>query len=68
MILSTPVCGVDTKKEITAPLLAPSFFNSTAVGTTPQEHSGKGTPTIDAFTTEENFSDPRCLRTFSFLM
>jgi hypothetical protein len=43
-IESTPVSGVDIKKERTAPFDAPFFLNDIAIGTTPQEHSGIGIP------------------------
>ena len=51
-MLSTPVCGVEVRKDTVAPLLAPSFRNDMAVGITPQEQSGKGMPKAAAFSTE----------------
>ncbi len=43
-IESTPDSGVDTKNETVAPLEAPCFLKDMAVGKTPQEHKGSGTP------------------------
>ncbi len=50
--LSTPVCGVDVRNEVTAPFEAPFFFKYIAVGTTPHEHKGSGTPMIEALITD----------------
>ena len=36
--------GVEIKKEMVEPSLAPSFLICVATGMTPQEHKGKGTP------------------------
>ena len=44
MMESTPVCGVAMRNEATAPLLAPSRRSDIAVGITPQEQRGSGTP------------------------
>src|SRR5918996_3380470 len=41
---STPVSGVETKKETVAPLVAPWRLSPSAVGSTPQEQSGNGAP------------------------
>jgi hypothetical protein len=43
-IESTPVEGVEIKKETVAPRLAPSFRRAIAVGITPQEQIGRGIP------------------------
>ena len=51
-IESTPVCGVAIKNEVVAPFDAPSLRNDIAVGMTPHEHNGKGTPIIAAQKTE----------------
>ena len=58
---STPDSGVEIKKAVTAPLLAPCFFKVAAAGNTPQEHSGMGIPRIAALTVDINFPLPRCL-------
>ena len=47
-ILSTPVCGVEIKKEVVAPFVAPCFLRYAETGITPHEQSGSGTPNIDA--------------------
>jgi hypothetical protein len=47
---STPVCGVLIMKEVVAPGDAPALRKPSAVGMTPQEHSGSGTPSSDART------------------
>ena len=53
MMESTPVCGVAIRKEVTAPLEAPSLRMDIAVGITPQEHNGKGMPMSAALMTLE---------------
>ena len=53
MMESTPVCGVAIRKEVTAPLEAPSLRMDIAVGITPQEHKGKGMPMSAALMTLE---------------
>ena len=60
IILSTPVCGVEVKKEVTAPRVAPFLPSSIAVGTTPQEQSGSGTPIKEDFITEPIPFLPTC--------
>ena len=65
-MLSMPVCGVEIKKEVTAPLEAPLFFSSIAVGTTPQEQSGRGTPTAAALMTELKLLSPSWRKISSF--
>ena len=51
VIESTPVSGVDTKKEVVAALEAPARRKPTAAGITPHEHKGKGAPNNAALTT-----------------
>ena len=51
-IESTPVCGVEIRKDTVAPFDAPSRLIEAAVGITPQEHSGSGTPKSAAQITE----------------
>ena len=50
-MLSRPVCGVATKKEVDAARDAPLRRMEMAAGSTPQEHNGKGMPTAADFTT-----------------
>ena len=47
-----PVCGVAMRNEAMAPFEAFSFLSPIAVGMTPHEHSGKGTPNSAAQTTD----------------
>ncbi len=47
--LSTPVSGVETKKEIVEGVEAPLRRKPSAAGMTPQEHKGKGAPITAAF-------------------
>jgi hypothetical protein len=49
---STPVSGVEMRKETVAPLLAPCRRSPSAVGSTPQEHSGSGAPMAEAQSTD----------------
>ena len=49
---STPVCGVAIRKETVAPFDAPSRRNDMAVGMTPHEQRGNGTPKSAALKTE----------------
>jgi len=60
---STPVIGVEMRKESVAPFDAPDFLMEVAKGMTPQEHTGRGMPNTVDFTTEEMLSFPRCLVT-----
>ena len=60
---STPVIGVEIRKERVAPLLAPDFLMEVAKGMTPQEHTGRGMPNTVDLTTEEMLSLPKCLVT-----
>lgn len=57
---STPVVGVEIKKEAVAPLLAPSFLICVATGITPQEHRGNGIPISVAFKTARKLEGERC--------
>ncbi len=56
---STPDSGVDMRKAVVAPLLAPCFRSDTAAGRTPQDHSGMGIPNIAALNTDRNRPCPR---------
>ena len=51
-IESTPVSGVAMRNATVAPLLAPCRTSPSAVGSTPQEQRGTGTPMIDAQSTD----------------
>ncbi len=65
---STPDSGVEIKKAVVAPLLAPCFFIDAAAGSTPQDHKGMGIPKIAALNTEVNRPFPRCLATIAGLI
>ncbi len=43
-MLSTPVCGVAMRNDVEAALEAPFRLMAIAVGNTPHEHNGNGTP------------------------
>jgi len=60
------VCGMDVKKAIVAPLLAPSLLSAIPVGITPHEHRGRGIPAIVAQSTERKFGFAICFIYFSF--
>ena len=62
-MLSTPVCGVDSRNETVDPLLAPCWCRDMATGITPQEHSGSGMPNSVAFSTGRKPRPPRCRST-----
>ena len=64
-MLSTPVCGVDKRKAVTAARLAPWRRIEAATGITPQEHNGSGTPNSDAFHTDDSPRRPRWRSTHS---
>ena len=49
---SMPVCGVAMRNEAMAPFEAFSLRSPMAVGMTPHEHSGRGTPSSAAQTTD----------------
>ena len=59
-IESTPVSGVDIRNAVVGPGPAPCFLSEAATGTTPHEHSGRGTPRSAAFTTALAVLPPRC--------
>lgn len=60
---STPDSGVDIKKAVAAPLLAPCFRSDTAAGSTPQDHKGMGMPSSAALKTDLNLPRPSCWAT-----
>jgi hypothetical protein len=64
-MLSTPVCGVDSKNEIVEPLLAPCLYSDIDTGITPQEHKGNGTPKIEALTNCQILVPPKWRSTIS---
>jgi hypothetical protein len=51
-IESTPLSGVDMRKDKQAPLFAPCFFIPATAGTTPQDQRGIGIPKRDAYKTD----------------
>ena len=57
-MLSTPVCGVDTKNDTVEPFDAPDSLKVAATGITPQEHRGKGIPNNVDFKIELKFLNP----------
>ena len=57
---STPLVGVDTKKEMVALLEAPSRLKDSARGITPQLHIGRGMPNTAAFIDEERPLTAKC--------
>jgi hypothetical protein len=65
---STPDSGVDIRKAVVAPLLAPCFFSDAAAGSTPQDHKGMGIPNRAALITEVKRPFPRCLATVAGLI
>jgi hypothetical protein len=60
---STPDSGVEIKKAVVAPLLAPCLRSDTAAGNTPHDHNGIGMPRKAALNTEENRPRPKCRTT-----
>ncbi len=64
-MLSTPVCGVESRNEVVAARLAPWRRNEAATGITPHEHNGNGTPNSAALTTGPKPRPPRCRSTNS---
>tara|TARA_Y100000590_G_scaffold442626_1_gene570958 strand:- start:284 stop:562 length:279 start_codon:yes stop_codon:yes gene_type:complete len=58
-MLSTPVCGVEIKKDEVAPFEAPWLLKYADTGITPQEQSGIGTPNKDAKKTDLNDFFPK---------
>ena len=61
-MLSSPVCGVDTRNETVDPLEAPDSLRVAATGITPQEHRGIGIPNIVDFKIDKISFDPMCFR------
>lgn len=62
-MLSTPVCGVETRKDTVAPLDAPDSRRVAATGITPQEHNGNGMPNKVDLKIEKIFFCPMCFVT-----
>lgn len=60
-IESTPVVGVETRKDKILDFVAPSFSKEEAKGITPQEQTGRGTPKIVALIIDKNPGLPNCL-------
>lgn len=60
---STPDSGVEIRKAVVAPRLAPCFRSDTAAGNTPQDHNGMGMPRKAALKTDAKRPRPRCLTT-----
>ena len=58
---STPDSGVEIRKAVVAPLLAPCLRSDTAAGSTPHDHNGIGIPKNADLTTDLNLPCPRCL-------
>ena len=56
---STPDSGVEIRKAVVAPLLAPCLLSDAAAGSTPHDQSGNGTPSSAALTTELYRPRPR---------
>jgi len=65
MMLSTPVCGVESRNAVVAPRLAPWRRRDAETGITPQEHSGNGTPKAAALTIDQMPRPPRWRSTVS---
>jgi hypothetical protein len=53
-IESMPDSGVEIKKAVVAPLLAPCLRSDTAAGKTPHDHKGIGIPKNAALNTDKN--------------
>ena len=58
---STPDSGVEIKKAVVAPMLAPCLRSDTAAGNTPHDHNGIGIPKKAALKTDLKRPCPRCL-------
>ena len=58
---STPVSGVDIRKDVVAALDAPLRRKPRAAGITPHEQSGSGAPNRAAFTVDMMPGFPKCL-------
>ena len=61
-MLSTPVCGVESRNEVAAARLAPWRRNDAATGITPHEHSCSGTPNSAVIQT---YNDHRIAMSFA---
>ncbi len=59
-MLSTPVCGVESRNEVAAARLAPCRRIEATTGITLHEQSGSGIPSKVAFTTGPRPLPPRC--------
>ena len=59
-MLSTPVCGVESRNDVAAARLAPCRRIDATTGITLQEQSGSGIPSKVAFTTGPKPLPPRC--------
>src|SRR5208337_1275488 len=59
-MLSTPVCGVESRNEVAAARLAPCRRMEATTGITLQEQSGSGIPSKVAFRTGPIPFPPRC--------
>jgi hypothetical protein len=59
-MLSTPVCGVAMRKAVVAEVEAPLRRREMAVGRTPQEQSGSGTPRRVALSAGRQPRPERC--------
>jgi hypothetical protein len=64
-MLSTPVSGVEMRKETVAPRPAPLLRNAHAAGNTLQLQRGIGAPSSAAFNTDPKPRPPRCLTSHS---
>ena len=60
---STPDSGVEIRKAVVAPRLAPCFRSDTAAGRTPQDHKGMGIPKKAALKTDAKRPLPRWVTT-----
>jgi hypothetical protein len=63
MMESTPVMGVEMRKESVAPFDAPDFLMEVAKGMTPQEQPGTGMPKMEDFRTDFTSLEPKCFVT-----
>ena len=60
-MLSTPVCGVETKNDTVEPFDAPDSLRVAATGMTPHEQRGRGIPNNVDFNMEMRSFEPICL-------
>ena len=61
-MLSTPVWGVETRKDTVDPLDAPESLRVAATGITPHEHRGIGIPSTVALKIDKKFFEPICFK------